>query len=94
MDRHACHNAAFRVDGYWNTPIGILPSNEDLLAEFERAKAECVRNMERTLHETKSLTFGEFVQECREHHWHPEIFRKGSHQRHIADAEARGEAPN
>ena len=49
-------NARFRIDGYYSPSVIESQSLEGRIAAFERAKAECIKNMQRDIDFTRSMT--------------------------------------
>ena len=69
VSRHVVENATHRVFGYWTSPRKGNPTLEDLETAFDVAKTECVESMEKSIQQTKDLTFKAFIAECgRKHH--------------------------
>ncbi len=60
MDRFSKSNAARRIDGYY-----FPAPNEECLGNhhqaFERARTELISNLEKYIHETKSISFEDFM---------------------------------
>ena len=55
MDRYEFENAVELVDGYYSKPL-----NQDVRAEFERARTECIKNLLKRIENVKELTFIQF----------------------------------
>lgn len=49
-------NARHRIDGYYFPTPQESQTREGRLQAFERAKAECIKNMQRDIDFTKSMT--------------------------------------
>jgi len=61
MNRFEIETAAYKVDGYFIRDFRNLRSIED---DFEKAKKECLRNLQKDILNIQRLTFGQF-KKCR-----------------------------